>query len=42
MVVELMLQLLCLKWDVVEAEAVELEVFNHPHLEDAQLTHQIK
>ena len=42
MVVERMLQLLCLKWDVVEAEAVELEVFNHPHLEEPHLTHQIK
>ena len=40
--VVLLVHLLCLKWDVVEAEAVELEVLNHPHLEEPQLTHQIK
>jgi hypothetical protein len=35
--VELLVHLLCLKWDVVELEVVELEVFNHPHLEETLL-----
>ena len=40
--VVLLIHLLCLKWDVVEVEVVELEVFNLLEVVEVQLTHQIK